>query len=46
MVYVGICDKMSPHREESSHKCAVSEVLNGSYCNRNADSGTEADRAK
>ena len=25
---------------------AVSEVSGSSYCNRNADSGTEADRAK
>ena len=25
---------------------AVSEVLDGSYCNRNAGSGTENDRAK
>ena len=25
---------------------AVSEVSGGSYCNRNADSGTETDRSK
>ena len=46
MVYAGISDRMPLHQEKTSNQHAVSKVLGGSYCNRNADSETEADRKK
>ena len=46
MVYAGISDSNLWHLAINVHIFAASEISGGSYCNRNADSGTETDRAK
>ena len=46
MVYAGTCDSDLWHLAINVHIFAVSEISGGSYCNLNADSWTETDRAK
>ena len=46
MVYAGTCDSDLWHLAINVRIFAVSEISGGSYCNRNADSWTETDRAK
>ena len=48
MAYTGICDRMWLTRKLAINTqiFAISEVLGGSDCNRNANSETETDVAK
>ena len=48
MAYTGICDRMwlTTKLDINMQIFAVSEVLGGSCCNRNTNSGTEIDVAK